>query len=164
EIVRDKIIKLKGDRFVMERVRVQNEGGRGLITIGGDHIRLLDITCDRMGVRSGGATPASDSSCFHPGNESNPASHVVMTGNICLGSADDTTQHTCIDPLITNDGLFSDNISVGDNVGMNLTWTDHDLTRVRISNNTFVDRAYGVHIYPLGPHGSPATSTAKTMS
>lgn len=154
EVTRDKIVKLKGDRFRMERTYWYNEAGRGVLTISGDKLWILNNGFNLIGCRTGGATYPSDCSILHPGQAAAPSTNVEVRGNVSLGDANASNQTTFIDAVVANDGVFADNIGYGDNQGMLLTWDAADCARVKIHGNQFTSLGYALRLYTSAAAGA----------
>lgn len=122
---RDKIIKLKGHHFTIERVTVQNEAGRGFATILGDDQRWLNCTFNNIGTNAG------DSSVVHPGNRDQHAYRVVVSG--CMGNIG-PYKTTFVD-AVASDIVVSNNVVRGGKTGVILSWWKGNPENAVISNN-----------------------------
>lgn len=122
---RDKIVKLRGDHFTIERVVVRNEAGRGFATILGDDQRWLNCTFENIGTNAG------DSSVVHPGNRDYHARRVLVSG--CMG---DLGPHkvTFVD-AVASDLLVSNNAIRGGKTGVILSWWTSQAENAVIANN-----------------------------
>lgn len=157
ECLRDKIIKLWCNNFVMSDTHFYNEAGRGVITVCGDNILIDSNRFTYIGARTGGASYASDSSSIHPGQATFPANHVIVSNNIHVGDSKYTQgdnlqsiNHSFIDAIIGQTALFTNNTSYGGNQGLLLTTRDGTTENVVISDNSFDERSRAIHVYANG--------------
>lgn len=125
---RDKIIKLRGNHFMIERVVVQNEAGRGFATILGDDQRWLNCTFNNIGTRAG------DSSVVHPGNREQHAHRVLISG--CLGNLG--PHKTTFVDAVASDVIITNNAIRGGKTGVILSWWDGIPENAIIANNVLL--------------------------
>jgi hypothetical protein len=123
---RDKIVKLRGDFFTVERVTVQNEAGRGFVTILGDDSRWLNCTFNNIGTNAG------DSSVVHPGNKFLHAHRVLVSG--CMGDLGRGHKTTFVD-AVASDVIVTNNVIRGGKTGVILSWWKGAPENAVISNN-----------------------------
>lgn len=122
---RDKIIKLRGDHFTVQRVTVQNEAGRGFATILGDDQRWLNCNFNSIG------TNATDSSVVHPGNRDYHAKRVLVSG--CMGDLG-PNKVTFVD-AVASDLVISNNVIRNGKTSVILSWWKVPPENAVISNN-----------------------------
>ncbi len=122
---RDKIIKLRGDHFTVQRLTVRNEAGRGFATILGDDQRWLNCTFTNIGTNAG------DSSVVHPGNRQLHASRVLVSG--CMGDLGD--HKTTFVDAVASDLVVTGNVIRGGKTGVILSWWDGTPGHAVISGN-----------------------------
>ncbi len=143
---RDKIVKLRGDHFTVERVTVRNEAGRGFATILGDDQRWLNCNFNNVG------THATDSSVVHPGNRDYHAKRVLVSG--CIGDLG-PYKVTFVD-AVASDLVISNNIIRNGKTGVILSWWKGVPENAVISNNILLSAGRSCRVKKQKPGEFPS--------
>lgn len=143
---RDKIIKLRGDHFTVQRVTVRNEAGRGFATILGDDQRWLNCNFNNIG------THATDSSVIHPGNRDYHARRVLISS--CMGDLG-TNKVTFVD-AVASDVVISNNVIRNGKTGVILSWWKGVPENAVISNNILLSAGRSCRVKKQKPGEFPS--------